>query len=202
MAPSLSFGSRPISSSISVASIFISVLILTFGIVTLNSLVPFRDLVGPVLSSHHDHIGSSSGGSSGGSSGSLLATSSRLTLFTEHHEYKNMSHEHDYLWQELLGPNGGFLKKVDQDKKFHSYGISMFHQLHCLQMIRGAVQGLLEENAMTRMNHSEKTERETMDEHEHEHEHDHATGSGGDDPHKGHLDSRHWLHCFDYLRQV
>ena len=53
--------------------------------------------------------------------------------FVPHPEYSNLSSQYDKLWDEILPANGGFLA----DTKF---GITMFHQLHCLQLLRICLQ--------------------------------------------------------------
>ena len=71
--------------------------------------------------------------------GSLITT---LT-FTDNQQYTNLSSKYDHLWEEeLLTKTGGFI--TDPSSGGHdgdpSYaGISMFHQLHCLSMIRMAL---------------------------------------------------------------
>lgn len=63
--------------------------------------------------------------------------------FTENQQYTNLSSQYDHLWEEeLLTKSGGFI--TDPSSSGHdgdpSYaGISMFHQLHCLSMIRMAL---------------------------------------------------------------
>lgn len=99
--------------------------------------------------------------------------------FSENPQYKNLSREFDHLWDELLTPNGGFIMKKDEKNIVHQYGLSMFHQLHCLAMIRTALQEALSLNDMSKI-HSR-------------HEHSAQQLTDG---------SPHWLHCFDYLRQV
>lgn len=107
---------------------------------------------------------------------------SRTTvLFREHEQYKNLSATFDHFWQELLTPNGGFIRQEDQDHVTHLYGISMFHQLHCLAMIREAFQAL---QAL-----SDPTPSPSRGPRRHEH---------GNSTSK----ENHWLHCFDYLGQV
>ncbi|KAK2011707.1 hypothetical protein LZ32DRAFT_511519, partial [Colletotrichum eremochloae] len=61
----------------------------------------------------------------------------------------------------------------------HKYGISMFHQLHCLDILRRAFQMLLE---ATDLHQPEMQQRSS-------------------NPHESHYDQDHWTHCFDYLRQ-
>ena len=41
----------------------------------------------------------------------------------------------------LLTPNGGFLMVEEFDHQIKGYGVSMFHQLHCLAMVRGMLLG-------------------------------------------------------------
>jgi hypothetical protein len=97
--------------------------------------------------------------------------------FSEHDEFKYLNPEYDHLWEELLTENGGFfVPKDSQDRRLKRYGIGMFHQLHCLQMIRGALQAATASGE----NHASG-------------KHAHGGGDSVDD---------HTLHCFDYLRQV
>jgi hypothetical protein len=49
--------------------------------------------------------------------------------FKEHHEYQNLSHDSDAIWQQLLTPNGGFLIKTSEEGTRSRYGIGMFHQV-------------------------------------------------------------------------
>lgn len=105
----------------------------------------------------------------------------RVTTLSEHKPYESLSHDYDELWDQLLTPNGGFIIKIDDKNLRHRYGVSMFHQLHCLAMIRAALQMLEQPNTLPG----------NASHHEHQHE---AQRSDFDMP--------HWLHCFDYLRQV
>lgn len=102
------------------------------------------------------------------------AYNSTETIFSEHHEYQNWSQAADPLWDQLIPANGGFI--VDESKSESSiYGLAMFHQLHCVQMIRNDFQEL------------------------------YARLDGRSDGHSNvlhHLDELHLLHCLDYLRQV
>lgn len=47
----------------------------------------------------------------------------------------------DKSWQELLTPGGGFLRVHEPNGKVNEYGVSMFHQLHCLTMVREMLLG-------------------------------------------------------------
>lgn len=76
-------------------------------------------------------------------------------------------------WESLLlTPNGGFLMVSEAAGVVKGYGVSMFHQLHCLTMIRGMLMG------------------ETMGS---EHE---AQGEAW------RKNPMHFLHCLDYMAQV
>lgn len=54
--------------------------------------------------------------------------------------YNNLSPSADGNWTNLLPPNGGFFSSKVEDG-YEMVGLTMFHQLHCLSMIRGALQG-------------------------------------------------------------
>jgi Domain of unknown function (DUF3328). len=47
----------------------------------------------------------------------------------------------DPSWSQLLTHGGGFLHVQESDGEVHGYGVSMFHQLHCLMMIRDMLLG-------------------------------------------------------------
>jgi hypothetical protein len=110
----------------------------------------------------------------------------RQMTFSEHSNYMNLSHEYDSLWMDLLPPNGGFILKTGKHGVRRRYGISMFHQLHCLGMMREAFQDLKTRLVAAEMSGA-------------------GHGAQGRGLHSGHGpsdDADHWLHCFDYLRQV
>lgn len=102
--------------------------------------------------------------------------------FEEHDDYKNLTHAYDHLWDDLLPANGGFLSKTYSNGKSHGQGISMFHQLYCLQIMRSAYQSMQE-----KLNGMHHERRELQEEKSHKHMH---------------LGQDHWLHGFDYLRQT
>lgn len=109
-------------------------------------------------------------------------------VFREHSEYKDLSHTYDHFWDSLFPPNGGYIEARGNDQSRHDYGISMYHQLHCLQMIRSAIQAL-----------QSQVERESAIVHDDTHmAHAHTQSEAR----HSHPESHHWLHCFDYLRQV
>lgn len=152
--------------------------LLAFTIVILYTLVPLAGFVNRVATPYQGLFHE-------------LITSSRPANFSEHDDYRNMSHQFDSLWTDLLTSNGGFIYKTEKDNRKHKYGISMFHQLHCLAILRGAFQ----------MFH------ETMDPHQVDLRETPAHRRGEEmqrnpNPHESHYDQDHWTHCFDYLRQV
>lgn len=85
----------------------------------------------------------------------------------------DVASDDDIDWEALLlTANGGFLMVEEADGATKGYGVSMFHQLHCLTMIRTMLLG----QAMS-------MEHETQGE-------------------EWKKDPRHWVHCLEYLTQV
>ncbi|PYH81927.1 hypothetical protein BO82DRAFT_334788 [Aspergillus uvarum CBS 121591] len=81
-------------------------------------------------------------------------------------------------WESLLLPqNGGILKVRTSNNTVTDYGISMFHQLHCLTVLRGLI----------------------FPETTHHHGRPTTSPSHSGDAHE---DAVHWEHCFDYIAQV
>lgn len=106
-------------------------------------------------------------------------------VFREWPLISDFSPSADEAWdQTLLTPNGGFLSVGPNQTADKDWGISMFHALHCLKMLR-VVAGTSE---MIRM----------------------ADGAGGGDKNKGqlgtspdmHMSPGHVGHCVGYLAQV
>ena len=91
-------------------------------------------------------------------------------------QYRDFTHAGDKAWDDLLTPNFGFYVRTIDGKK-EAWGISMFHQIHCLSMMRTAYQSLLlgEDS-----------------------EHSHGRAENG----TMHEIPEHITHCYDYLRQV
>ncbi|KAK8006874.1 riboflavin aldehyde-forming enzyme [Apiospora arundinis] len=98
--------------------------------------------------------------------------------------------ESDRAWEELLGPSRGFIslsqpqqqyglglgRPVKNDPDSQVYGVTMFHQIHCLIMIRKTYYGLLRgQYDLTAINNA----------------------SGQNIPHE----ILHNDHCFDFLQQ-
>ena len=99
--------------------------------------------------------------------------------FTKNMAFQNLSQVHDDDWQNLIAPNGGFFFEYSNTGNLEAYGISMFHQLHCLSNIRRALQQQYEPMnsvAAENTNHGEHS--------------------------AVHSDMNHILHCMDYIRQV
>ncbi|PLB34388.1 uncharacterized protein BDW47DRAFT_129117 [Aspergillus candidus] len=113
-------------------------------------------------------------------------------IFTENdalffHDPATNTHESHKTWEEILMPpsGGGILalhppgsdKEVNKDEDMIiSYGISMFHQLHCLIALRGVI---FPETSHKQHNSTSKA-----------HSGDHGQ------------DRWHWAHCFDYIAQA
>ncbi|KAI0197056.1 hypothetical protein EV127DRAFT_415468 [Xylaria flabelliformis] len=82
-------------------------------------------------------------------------------------------------WGSLSTPNGGFLMVEDQNHETQGYGVSMFHQLHCLVMVRS----MLMHGGMDHQMHMHN-------------------GHARDEGKKDATEQGHWLHCFDYIAQA
>lgn len=100
-------------------------------------------------------------------------------LFEDNEKHAPKDKPVDSSWNSLLTPNGGFLINKDEEGKSETIGISMFHQLHCLQIIRVQIENLIAFNGT-----SESTGIQP------EFHHDHVSSW------------RHWRHCLEYIRQV
>jgi hypothetical protein len=108
------------------------------------------------------------------------------SIFHEHSEYQTLDGVANDAWDALLPVNGGFISTsvyndsttngLIHDHRYR-YGIAMFHQLHCLQLIRGHLQQLNVD--LGRLPVEQLSTR-----------------------HIHHLSEGHALHCLDYLRQV
>ena len=95
--------------------------------------------------------------------------------FREQKKLENISSSMDESWSSMLStPKGGFLWRPYNETTNEAWGVTMFHSIHCLGLIRGFVQ-----------------ERLNMTNPKHKHGHGHS----GDDI--GHIG-----HCFSYIAQV
>ncbi|KAK3063697.1 hypothetical protein LTS18_013488 [Coniosporium uncinatum] len=152
-----------------------------------------------------------------------------LVTFTQRLEFYDLNATGDDAWNAILPPNGGFVVQEMEDGRRAMAGVSMFHQLHCLMMIRGAILGLQGNGGMgggtsgirmaaatsrglQRNKRAQRDVRRTMDDEgdigglltENEADVRPAEGVHGhmnDGGHGGHADSQHWVHCLDYLMQ-
>ncbi|KAG4032579.1 hypothetical protein MFRU_006g00500 [Monilinia fructicola] len=146
------------------------------------------------------------------------ASASKTVVFAEHAAYENLSHVYDSLWEDLLPSNKGFWQVVvesederaDQRVEKHKYGITMFHSLHCLGIMRMGVQELFREMEELKVEvEGSKGDMGGMgrgdgdgDGKVRENAKKVRGGTGHDFGHAEHGDPLHWLHCFDYLRQT
>ncbi|TWU71248.1 hypothetical protein ED733_002341 [Metarhizium rileyi] len=144
-----------------------SSLVISFALFTYFMLLPFSQFTTRHKPSNKSHVPAD-----------LLAleASVRPVRFAQHEAYRNLSHEHDRLWQDrLLPPNGGYLTLANGQNRTGRSAIAMFHQLHCLAMIR---------TEMQRLDDMRLGQTRT------------PTGSESWQRHRERA-----LHCFDYLRQ-
>ncbi|KAJ9228939.1 hypothetical protein DTO169E5_9028 [Paecilomyces variotii] len=90
--------------------------------------------------------------------------------------HSSPNHQAEQTWESLLlPPNGGLLRVKQGNGTTAQYGLSMFHQLHCLIVLRGLLFPGTSQN----------------------HEHSTSPSNTG----KPHQDSVHWAHCLDYIAQ-
>ncbi|KAI9727600.1 MAG: hypothetical protein M1834_008040 [Cirrosporium novae-zelandiae] len=110
---------------------------------------------------------------------------SNLTVkkFAKDHRFMNMSHAYDSFWSDP-NPNKDFLLVKDDNGTDHPWRISMFHQLHCLAIIRTAMQGYMEGGKSM------------------EHGHGYKKGPGIREAEILKNADAPWLYCFNYLRQT
>lgn len=104
-----------------------------------------------------------------------------LTKFTRLSALEDLTHDGDKAWDmDLFTPHGGFLIVRRNQTMSERWGVSMFHGLHCLQIIRSTLQQA-RENGMPSVSGDHR---------------DHHQG------HSDHLDEVHVQHCFSYIAQV
>jgi hypothetical protein len=129
----------------------------------------------------------------------LSTTQTRPVTFQQRSKYFDLSEAGDGNWTSLLPPNGGFVSSPSREGPgYEMVGITMFHQLHCLQMIRSTIQDLMAGRPVgSRMN--ERMENEMF---QAKQGHPYLDDSFGVRKRHGpHLDQEHWVHCLDYLMQ-
>lgn len=104
----------------------------------------------------------------------------QMTNFEDTQAFQTLSQDNDGLWAQLIPSNGGFHFQTLHGNDSYRLGIAMFHELHCLRMLRNRLQSLTQRVELL---------------------------SNVTDPDypgyvKKPIDSVHVLHCLDYLRQV
>jgi hypothetical protein len=123
----------------------------------------------------------------------------RPVKFAQRPEFFDLTPAGDGNWTALLPPNGGFVSERTGEGGFEMAGITMFHQLHCLQMIREAFQDLMEGKKVLE---SEMDDEDEMGAGDVGKEHGVKRKRSIGKRHGPHLDQDHWVHCLDYLMQV
>ncbi|KAJ3497270.1 hypothetical protein NLG97_g2031 [Lecanicillium saksenae] len=129
-----------------------------------------------------------------------LDSSSRIVDLIQNNTYTSLDHQFDRLWNEdMLPPNGGYLKTDKETNNTDMLGISMFHQLHCLGMIREEMQHL--HQIINDLNTGGSGDMTTAKDHRRKGRR-HSDGLDLDAGRPAHHDQKHTMHCFDYLRQT
>ncbi|KUL90711.1 hypothetical protein ZTR_00008 [Talaromyces verruculosus] len=106
-------------------------------------------------------------------------------VFREVEDLKDMGVAGDQKWDDLFAGDGYlFLKPENSSLPQEPWGVSMFHELHCLQVLRNKIQGL-----EAQVSGSEPLQNQGQ----HGHHHDDSDDSDVSDI--------HYLHCFSYLAQ-
>jgi hypothetical protein len=119
----------------------------------------------------------------------------RRVLFYDREGHLAINESSEESWNSILPPNGGKLIRYDEQTKGPVvFGISMFHQLHCLQMIREQVELSIE------MNFSGGTGATQENVHAGSLRNKHTEGKMNHDHRED--DYRHVRHCLEYIRQV
>lgn len=163
----------------------ICTLLLTFTIIAFFLVTAFHQTISSRISQLSHNISSCPSPHIHPPSPQPPSTSETLLTFAEHDIYQSLTPAANTAWDEILPPNGGFLYAADGKGERRVHGISMFHQLHCLQMLRGKIVRLLDE---VHAGGSNQGHTESLADMGSKHHHD------GDD--------EHWMHCLDYLRYV
>ncbi|EMC94970.1 hypothetical protein BAUCODRAFT_520272 [Baudoinia panamericana UAMH 10762] len=105
--------------------------------------------------------------------------------FTMRKQYWDLTSDGDTLWDEIIPENGGFIFHSNQSGTPYYTGVSMFHQLHCLQMLRMAL-----------------VQKQDPAAHQDGHTHRRSAAGKGYMHHMHGVKQPHWVHCLDYLEQV
>ncbi|EED19814.1 hypothetical protein TSTA_030770 [Talaromyces stipitatus ATCC 10500] len=108
-------------------------------------------------------------------------------VFQETKDLKDTSVAGDKNWDNLFASDGYlYVKPKNASFPREPWGVSMFHGLHCLQILRNKIQNLEEEASQSGSETLEKQEK-------HGHHHDGADESD--------ISDDHYKHCFSYLVQ-
>jgi hypothetical protein len=105
------------------------------------------------------------------------ASGLKAVEFVQNDQFWDMGPAGDDAWAGILPANGGFLRYRLPNGTAHFSGVTMFHQLHCLQILRSTLVALEQGKPISHDHNSQSV--------------DHSVN-----PHL------HWVHCLDYLRQV
>ena len=99
--------------------------------------------------------------------------------------------EQQKLLDTKLPSNGGFLKLSEKGAKADLFGVSMFHQLHCLNHLRDAINAYQKNGSQSEQGaHAHGDQRVNY-------------GGSLDDVEENILhDEQHLVHCLDYIAQV
>ncbi|MCJ1405495.1 hypothetical protein MMC11_008723, partial [Xylographa trunciseda] len=130
---------------------------------------------------------------------SLLKTTSTTRTFDLQPALEDLSHAGDATWASTVLPGkGGFLWVQHNETYEESYGITMFHALHCLKLIRANLQELPSMQAYA----AEQQVREKQGDGGRALEHVHDAMGGKNHMHQNHLgDPGHVAHCVSYIAQ-
>lgn len=114
---------------------------------------------------------------------SWLESSKHGMTFTHDEARADMGSWGNIIWDAMVPNGGGFVLQTNDDNSTESqptpYGVSMFHGLHCLKVIRSKIQDLL---ALT--------------------ENSNSTASHHMQAPSYLMDSDHYIHCLEYIAQV
>ena len=118
---------------------------------------------------------------------SLSVRSYQRVTFKHNAALHDLSPAGDNNWSALLPSNGGFVMQQQADGRHEMAGLSIFHQLQCLSMLRSQIQSLTLERDLA-IGDGETGSLKKSAELRSRHDSDE--------------DSQHWVHCLDYLAQV
>lgn len=107
---------------------------------------------------------------------------SKMITFEQIDTLESLSHESDHAWSsDLMPPNGGFIFVEHNETYNIKQGISMFHALHCLALVRS----MLQDREAPSSSH-----------------HPRGNATGQNEPFDHFLHHAHMPHCLRYIAQV